>query len=62
MIEKHYSHLKVREAIEQLRRSETRKMLDAGGVIDEIYKAKPKNPAKSAKARQLAEDTIDGEK
>jgi len=40
MIERHYSHLKVREAIEQLRRHETRKMLDSGGVIDEIYKPK----------------------
>ena len=46
MIEKHYSHLKVREAIEQLRRTETRRMLDAGGVIDEIYKSKPKSTAK----------------
>ena len=42
MIEKHYSHLKVREAIEQLRRKETQKLLDFTGVIDEAYKAKPK--------------------
>lgn len=41
MIEKHYSHLKAVQAIEQLRGEETRKLLEAGGVIDEIYKAKP---------------------
>lgn len=40
MIEKHYSHLKVREAIEQLGRYETRKILDSGGVIGEIYSPK----------------------
>ncbi len=52
MIEKHYSHLKVREAIEQLRRHETRKMLDSGGVIDEIYSAKPKPAAKGLRAEK----------
>jgi integrase len=37
MIEKHYSHLKVVQAIEQLRGEETRKLIRAGGIIDEIY-------------------------
>ena len=40
MIEKHYSHLKAVQAIEQLRGEETRKLIDAAGVIDEIYKPK----------------------
>jgi integrase len=39
MIQKHYNHLKIKEAIEQLRRTETRKLLSSGGVIDEIYKS-----------------------
>jgi len=37
MIEKHYSHLKVIQAIEQLRGEESRQLIDAGGVIDEMY-------------------------
>jgi integrase len=41
MIEKHYSHLKAVQAIEQLRGEETRKLIEAGGVISEIYQAKP---------------------
>jgi integrase len=40
MIEKHYSHLKVVQAIEQLRGEESRQLIDAGGVIDEAYKSK----------------------
>jgi len=39
MIQKHYNHLKIKEAIEQLRRTETRKLLSSGGVIDEIYRS-----------------------
>ena len=39
MIEKHYSHLKVIKAIDQLRGEETRQLLTAGGVINEIYKS-----------------------
>jgi integrase len=42
MIEKHYSHLKVVQAIDQLRGEETRKLIDAGGVVDEIYISKKK--------------------
>jgi len=48
MIEKHYSHLKVIQAINQLRGSESRQLIDAGGVIDEMYeskKAKSKKPS-----------------
>lgn len=37
MIEKHYSHLKVIQAIEQLRNTESRQLIDAGGVIDDMY-------------------------
>lgn len=40
MIEKHYSHLKVIQAINQLRGSESRQLIDAGGVIDEMYKSR----------------------
>ena len=34
MIEKHYSHLKVVQAIDQLRREESRQLIAAGGVMD----------------------------
>lgn len=37
MIERHYSHLTVVQAMEQLRGSETRKLIDAAGEIDEMY-------------------------
>jgi len=37
MIERHYSHLTVVQAMEQLRGSETRKLIDAVGEIDEMY-------------------------
>jgi integrase len=37
MIERHYSHLKVVQAINQLRGNETRQLINAGGVIDEMY-------------------------
>jgi integrase len=42
MIEKHYSHLKVVQAIDQLRGEETRRLIEAGGVVDEIYTSKKK--------------------
>jgi integrase len=48
MIEKHYSHLKAVQAIEQLRGEETRKLIEAGGLVNEIYKPKPKKKAKLA--------------
>lgn len=37
MIEKHYSHLKVTQAIEQLRGSETQRLINAIGELDESY-------------------------
>ena len=46
MIERHYSHLKVIQAINQLRGAETRLLIDAGGAIDEMYESK-KAAAKS---------------
>lgn len=42
MIEKHYSHLQVRQAIEQLRRRETRRLIDSGAKISDLYVAKVK--------------------
>ena len=42
MIEKHYSHLKVVQAIDQLRGEETRRLIDAGGVVDDTYVSKRK--------------------
>ena len=48
MIERHYSHLKVIQAINQLRGAETRLLIDAGGAIDEMYESK-KAAAKSKK-------------
>jgi CMP-N-acetylneuraminic acid synthetase len=39
MIERHYSHLEVFEAIEQLRGNETRKMISASSTVDEIYQS-----------------------
>ena len=37
MIEKHYSHLKVIQAISQLRGEETKQLLKSGGEINAIY-------------------------
>ena len=51
MIEKHYSHLKVVQAIDQLRGEETRRLIDAGGVVDEIY---------TSKRKQKKGDTVKG--
>jgi len=42
MIEKHYSHLKVIQAKEQLRGSEREKMLRAGSLLDTDYAYKGK--------------------
>jgi integrase len=53
MIEKHYSHLQVSQAIEQLRNEETRRLIAAGSVIDAteepeaVTEAKPKANAKA---------------
>ena len=62
MIERHYSHLKVIQAINQLRGAETRQLIDAGGVIDEMYESKKvaaKNEKKAAlkgKKKAVKED------
>ena len=47
MIEQHYSHLKVVQAIDQLRGEETRRLIDAGGVIDDAYVSRRKGSIKS---------------
>lgn len=50
MIEKHYSHLKVVQAIEQLRGEETSKLIEMGSVADAEYESKQvkkKNESKS---------------
>lgn len=50
MIERHYSHLKVVQAIDQLRGEETRKLLKAGGAIDTLYVAKPEQRSKASQS------------
>ena len=40
MIEKHYSHLKVLQAIDQLQGQETRKLIASSSVVDDVYKSK----------------------
>jgi integrase len=42
MIEKFYSDLSVVQAIDQLRGEETNKLLNAGGVVDDLYTSKRK--------------------
>jgi integrase len=52
MIEKHYSHLKVVQAIDQLRGEETRKLIDAGGVVDETYTSQRKLKRQTAQKKK----------
>jgi integrase len=56
MIEKHYSHLKVIQAIEQLRGEETRRLIAQTHTADDMYKSvnanKPKKAPKRAKSAQ----------
>jgi hypothetical protein len=40
MIEKHYSHLKVKEAMPQLRGEETRRLISSAAPINPIYVSK----------------------
>jgi len=40
MIERHYSDLEPVKAIDQLRGEETRRLIDAGTVVDEAYQSK----------------------
>ena len=49
MIEKHYSHLKVVQAIEQLRGEETNKLIAAGSVVDAEYASKRVKKSSAAK-------------
>ena len=55
MIEKHYSHLKVIQAIEQLRGEETRKLIAGTQTVDDMYQSKvaeklaKKKPKRGAK-------------
>jgi hypothetical protein len=51
MVEKHYSHLKVIQAIEQLRGEESRQLINAGGVIDEMYDSKRKFTVKEKRSK-----------
>jgi integrase len=58
MIEKHYSHLKVFEAIEQLRGNETRKKITSTSTVEEMYqssieKKKAELPHKNLKSKKL---------
>lgn len=50
MIEKHYSHLKVVQAIEQLRGEETNRLIAAGSVVDDEYVSKHVNKAAAKQA------------
>ena len=50
MIEKHYSHLKVVQAIEQLRGEETSRLIAAGSVVDAEYASKRVTKVKQVKA------------
>jgi hypothetical protein len=47
MIEKHYSHLKVVQAIDQLRGEETKRLLASGSIVDENYQSKVATKAES---------------
>lgn len=52
MIETHYSHLKVVQAIDQLRGEETRKLIDAGSVVDETYTSQRKLKKQAAQEKK----------
>jgi integrase len=52
MIEKHYSHLKVVQAINQLRGNESRQLIDSGLKVDELYRSQR---AKRTKAENSSE-------
>jgi integrase len=57
MIEKHYSHLKVVQAIDQLRGEETRKLIDAGGVVNETYTSQRKLKKQAAQKKKKTTTT-----
>ena len=51
MIEQHYSHLDAVKAIEQLRGYETRRLIEAGSVLEHKFVPKVKAAKKSKKAK-----------
>jgi integrase len=56
MIEKHYSHLKVIQAIEQLRGEETRRLISKTHTANDLYKsANADKPKKAPKGKPLAD-------
>ncbi|NDD14577.1 MAG: hypothetical protein EB072_18520 [Betaproteobacteria bacterium] len=54
MIERHYSHLKVTEAIDQLRGNETRRRISESKTVDELYRSQGNSPKKPIKAGTAA--------
>ena len=53
MIERHYSHLKVIQAVEQLSGVETRRKIAAVSTVDDIYKStQEKKVEKNIKGRR----------
>ena len=51
MIEQHYSHLDAVKAIEQLRGYETRRLIEAGSVLEHKFVPKVKDTKKSKKSK-----------
>jgi integrase len=60
MIEKHYSHLKVMQAIEQLRNRETRRLIAAGSVLEQPPKPKSASKAAAKKSKMASAETKRG--
>jgi integrase len=60
MIERHYSHLKVVQAIEQLRGEETNRLIAAGSVVDAEYASK--RATKVAKQSKSANKKVSNKK
>ena len=54
MIERHYSHLKVIQAIEQLTGTETRRKIAESRSVDELYRSQGNSPKKPIKAGNAA--------
>jgi integrase len=59
MIERHYSHLKVIQAVEQLSGAETRKRIASASTVEEIYQsAKVKNNSDSEIKKPIAKKAV----
>jgi hypothetical protein len=54
MIERHYSHLKVIEATEQLRGQETRRRIASTSTVEEIYHSAQAKKKAELLARKIA--------